>query len=197
MNLPKFHETFILKDKKREECEGQNEAELKFDNKENISKDDLKKIKKIFELNITPLYGNQEEALEKIEKGVDRRTELLKNKEDNIVGVLVYKTEPIDEFASLGILNACEIKSLFLNNSDKNSGKGLGSMLLKKVEDYIIARNKEKQTFDNIVVTVSNEKKDSIEFFIKKGFQKAETFNGIDKYRKGSEEFLFYKKIDR
>ncbi len=75
------------------------------------------------------------------------------------MGVLVYKTKPISEFKSLEISNACEIKSLFLNNSDKNSGKGLGNLLLKKVEDYIFEKNQEKQTFDNIVVTVSNEKK--------------------------------------
>ncbi len=38
-------------------------------------------------------------------------------------------------------------------------------------------------------------KKNFIEFFIKKGFQRKENFNGVDKYKKGSEEFLLYKKI--
>lgn len=50
---------------------------------------------------IAPIYGVQENALEKIRNGGDRKCQLLM-KDGEIVGVLVHKSEPNHEFTKWG-----------------------------------------------------------------------------------------------
>lgn len=125
----------------------------------------------LFNATIAPLYGDQQAALDKIAKGVDRVCELLMNG-GTPLGILVYKKEPVQEFAQHGAKNALEIKTLCLINAGNNSGRGLGSELVKRIEE--IAKN---SCFDSVAVTVSEEKQEVLGFFAKKGFIRAYVMN--------------------
>ncbi|KAJ6644333.1 hypothetical protein Bhyg_09300 [Pseudolycoriella hygida] len=84
---------------------------------------------------------------------------------DEMVGNLIYKTELSNEFQCHGIVNSLEVKSLYLFNADKNSGKGFGSLLFNRMMEI-----SDKYQAKSIHVTVSEEVPDSLEFFRKKGF---------------------------
>jgi hypothetical protein len=99
------------------------------------------------------------EALQKIVKGRDRECEVLVDKTSRkVLGILVYKTAPSMEYIQYGARNALELKTLFVVNPAKNSGKGIGSELENRINE--IAREK----FDNLQVTVSEEKKNLCNF---------------------------------
>ncbi len=121
-------------------------------------------VRTLFEEVIAPIYGDQKDALEKIGEGKDRACEVLVQAE-KINGIIVYKTRPTDEFAQYGAKNALELKTLFVVNASQNSGRGLGSKLLERVENAA-----KPAIFSSIVVTVSETKTESCEFFKKKQF---------------------------
>lgn len=139
---------------------------------------------------IAPVYGSQISSIEKIQKGKDRIGELLKSENGKVLGVLIFKTAPTNEFSNYNIKNACEIKTLFVTQAENNSKKGLGTLLLNRVEDYA-----KKNKMEYIIVTVSDKKADALKFFEKKGFLKASNYNGVNQYKIGDEEFLLFKKI--
>jgi ribosomal protein S18 acetylase RimI-like enzyme len=140
-------------------------------------------VEQYFRSVIEPLYGDQSKALEKIGAGKDRTCELLFDEQHDPEGMLVYKNAPTEEFACLGAQNALEIKTLFVINAGKNSGRGVGSQLLEKV----VSVAKELHC-SNLVVTVSEEKQESLAFFFKKGFFVTHTMQ--DKFKKGMEEYV-------
>jgi L-amino acid N-acyltransferase YncA len=144
------------------------------------------KAEKIFRQVLEPLYGDQTKALRQIHQNQDREGYLYLMDHEP-VGILVYKTKGSNEFANLGVENSLEIKTLFVINSEKNSGKGIGSDLLKRVENK--AR---EELFPSVHVTVSETKKDSLHFFSKKGFQIVQTWDG--KYVENTKEHLLNKK---
>jgi ribosomal protein S18 acetylase RimI-like enzyme len=135
-----------------------------------------------FEKVIKPLYGDQSNAINKILASADRTNKLLKVN-GKFIGILVFKSNTLNEFKGLGYDNVLEIKTLFLSNSDTNSGKGYASLLLREVQNEAL---KLKATY--IVVTVSENRNDSLEFFKRKGFQKVSVMN--DKYIEGVNELL-------
>ena len=140
----------------------------------------------IFNRVLEPLYGSQRKALCQIAEGKDRHCYLLYENEVP-AGVLVFKTIPSDEFSAFGVVNSVEVKSLFVDNSQKNSGKGLGSALLNKLHKEIEALEIPVQ---GMHVTVSESKDDSLAFFQKKGFQIAHVWEG--RYKTGVNEYLLY-----
>ncbi len=140
--------------------------------------------KKIFERVLVPLYGPQEKALQQIARGEDR-TGFLLYKDNNPLGVIVFKTVLSDEFREYGIKKSVEIKSLFVVDSDNNSGRGLGSALLNKVIEETQLRHLRPESFH---VTVSNTKQDSLIFFLKKGFDIKHAWMG--KYTPNIPEYL-------
>lgn len=79
------------------------------------------------------------------------------------------------------------MKTLFVVNPVLNSGKGIGSELENRVNK--IAQKK----FDTLQVTVSEAKKESLQFFMKKGWKLQESFP--NKYAEGITEFLLIKKV--
>lgn len=139
-------------------------------------------VKEIMDEVLTPLYGKQESALEKISKSIDREcvVMLVNNK---LVGLLIYKTNISDEFSKFDICSSIEIKTLFLKNSNNNSGKGFGSCLLNKALEYgkVVGAK-------SLSVTVSENKQESLAFFQRKGFKIVHTFSG--KYVAGVNEYL-------
>lgn len=150
-----------------------------------IRADQLRLLTDIFQRVIEPLYGPQRTAIEKMQRATDRTSWFLYER-TSPVGVLVYKTQLSDEFATFGVTRSCEIKSLFLIDSTQTSGKGLGSMLLERV--IAAARILGASCLN---VTVNDSKEDSVRFFKKKGFTvfKRET----SRFRAGSTElFLCY-----
>ncbi len=138
----------------------------------------------IFRRILTPLYGSQDKALEQIRAAFDRKCFLLFEGE-TAVGVLVFKTVLSNEFEEYGVRDSIEIKSLFLDQSVSNSGRGLGSVLVDKVKEEA---EKLKLGHEGLHVTVSETKKESLMFFMKKGFSIAHEWK--DKYQKGVTEYL-------
>lgn len=148
---------------------------------------DLEKFRvltEIFHRILTPLYGSQDKALEQIKEGKDRVCYLLYD-EETPVGVLVFKTVLSNEFAEFGITDSIEIKSLFLDHSANNSGKGLGSSLVDKLKTEVANL---KLGHKGIHVTVSETKEESLNFFKKKGFVISHAWK--DRYIRGVTEYL-------
>lgn len=146
---------------------------------------------------IAPLYGDQTDALRKIAARTDRTCEVLLRKisdvpnspnssdaSEQIVGILVYKSEPVQEFSSYGVQDALELKTLFVVNAGTQSGRGLGTTLVNRIIEVA-----QDVKFKAIVVTVSDEKQESQAFFKKKGFVEIASFNG--KYKEGVNEYIY------
>ena len=140
-------------------------------------------IKLYFEKMIQPYYGNQSKALKKIGKSNGRNCEVL-FREGKEIGLLVYKTKLNNEFTALDIEDSFEIKTLFVINPEKNSGKGVASTLLFRVTEEAL-----KMKAKSIIVTVSTGKHDAMKFFQDKGFEIFKIFK--NKYVKGYDEYLF------
>lgn len=144
-------------------------------------------VEKVFHSILDPLYGDQTKSLKKIADEKDRICELL-YENGQPQGILVYKTDLVQEYALLGIQDAFEIKTLFVIEAAKNSGKGIGSTLLERI--LAAARNTSAK---NVVVTVSESKPESLQFFLKKGFTVIHTSHG--KYTPGVDEYLLLKSM--
>lgn len=147
-------------------------------------------LSEIFNRILIPLYGNQDKAIAQIKESKDRKCYLL-YEGNTPSGVLAYKTIPSDEFAEFGVKNSIEIKSLFVDHSLQNSGRGLGSTLIDKLKDKV-AKMGSKLDFkpDGIHVTVSETKVESLSFFRKKGFDVAHAWKS--RYMLGVTEYLLY-----
>lgn len=141
-------------------------------------------LQKIFKEVLEPLYGSQEDALNKIHLGRDRKCFLLLAGETP-VGVLAFKTVLSNEFEKFGIKKSIEIKSLFVVDAGQNSGRGLGSALFNKAVEEVNALNIDPEAMH---VTVSETKKESLQFFLKKGFVKK--YFWVNKYQKNAKEYV-------
>jgi GNAT superfamily N-acetyltransferase len=135
-------------------------------------------VEQLFKEVITPLYGDQTDALRKIKEGTDRKCKLLYHL-DQPVGVIVYKTALSNEYEAYGIKNSLELKTLFVIDAKNNSGKGIGKQLVDKV--IKIAR---KLHASSIHVTVNEKVEESTVFFKKNRFViLASLTNGNDSSR--------------
>ncbi len=138
----------------------------------------------IFKRVLEPLYGSQAKAIEQIRESRDRKCFLL-YENDVPAGVIAFKTSVSDEFANLGVKNSIEVKSLFVDQSAQNSGRGLGSALVDKLKREVDLLG---IAYDSIHVTVSETKPESLMFFQKKGFTISHAWK--DRYKNGVTEFL-------
>lgn len=139
-------------------------------------------LKKAFENFIEPIYGDQKKFLEKIRIGEDRKCKLL-FLDEQIHGILVYKTKNSDEFKGLGAPKALEIKTLMLiRESKKYSGYMVAS--LYKEAALAAIENKAKC----IVATVSSALNASYNISKKFGFYIAHSWQ--NKISKNVDEFL-------
>ncbi|MCI0381628.1 MAG: hypothetical protein L0207_01040 [Chlamydiae bacterium] len=111
---------------------------------------------------IEPIYGDQSESLAKIKRGKDRICELMFSYE-NPVGLVVYKNKLQNEY---GLDRAMELKTLFLFNPEKNSGKGFGSSLFQRIDE--IAEEKGAKI---VYCTASSKVENSIKCALKNGFK--------------------------
>ncbi|NRA89718.1 MAG: hypothetical protein HRU43_01035 [Simkaniaceae bacterium] len=129
-------------------------------------------VKKIFKNFIEPVYGNQQNALEKIRVGEDRRCEVLYCNEQ-VEGILVYKSKNSDEYSDFGISNALELKTLILTQkSNKFSGLFV-SILYKQIGLAALEYHS-----SCIVSTVSSEKAEAFNVAKKLGFIKVHSLKG-------------------
>lgn len=136
-------------------------------------------LKKILE----PIYGNQKAAIRKIESDKDRYCELM-FKGNNPLGILIYKRELQCEY---GLRDGLELKTLFLLAPEKNSGKGFGSLLYKRIEE--VARNMKT---DIIFCTASEKSQKSMKCALKNGFQIIRFLNDLNSK---NQEYLLVKNI--
>lgn len=141
-------------------------------------------VTEIFNRVLQPLYGPQEKAIKQIRESTDRKC-LLLYEETLPVGVLVFKTVLSNEFEEFGVKNSIEIKSLFIDQSIQNSGRGLGSALIERLQKEVSDLH---LRHDGIHVTVSDKKQESLMFFRKKNFQIVHQWKG--KYQQDSIEYL-------
>ena len=110
---------------------------------------------------ISPLYGPQESAITKIKQHKDRTCEVMLVGH-NPVGFLVYKNNLQNE---LDIISGFELKTLALFSPEKNSRKGFGSLLYKRVDD--LAKEKHAKC---VFCTVNIEEESSYKCLLKNGF---------------------------
>lgn len=143
-------------------------------------------VTEIFHRILTPLYGSQEKAIQQIRESKDRKCFLLYEGEVP-AGVLVFKTVLSNEFSEFGITDSIEIKSLFVDFSAQNSGRGLGSALVDKLQEEVHLLG---LRHTGIHVTVSETKQESLAFFRKKGFDIAHKWK--DRYLLGVSEYLLF-----
>lgn len=136
----------------------------------------FKTVRNAFKKLLSPVYGDQTNALQKLKDGKDRSCEIMLNFE-NPVGILVYKNTLQNEY---GLMNALELKTLFLLNPQKNSGKGFGSTLFKRIDR--IAREMGSKI---VYCTASSKVAESIKCALKNGFE-------ISKILEENEEHTLY-----
>jgi WD40 repeat protein len=141
-------------------------------------------VTEIFNRVLQPLYGSQEKAIKQIQESTDRKCFLL-YEEALPVAVLVFKTVLSSEFEKFGVKDSIEIKSLFVDQSTQNSGRGLGSALIDRLQQEVSELG---LRHSGIHVTVSDKKQESLMFFRKKNFQIVHEWKG--KYQPDSVEFL-------
>jgi len=141
---------------------------------------EFKDVSEMFVDTISKWYGSQESALKKIGKSRDRLCELLLEN-DVPRGVIVFKKE-----LQNGDL---ECKTLSLLNPVRDSKKGYGSLLLKRLIDSAVSRSA-----SNIVLTV-NSKNSAKDFFLKSGFTVIEEQK--DKFKKGETEYTLSYSIEK
>ena len=145
----------------------------------------LKAVQKTFDSVLKPLYGSQTSALKKLFTGRDRKGRLACIN-DSPCGLIVYKLQPTDEYADVGVSNSLEIKSLFLIDAEKHSGKGLLQYVTQKA-------NATKA--NTLHVTVSELVPESLRFFYRNGFRLVRDFPG--KYIENVTEHLLAKSLDK
>lgn len=125
---------------------------------------------------IAPIYGSQEDPLAKIGRGSDRLCEMLYDA-DAPKALIVYKK-------ALNSRGALELKTLVVLKPTEDSGRGYGSMLIKRVQEVAQSR-----MADFIEVSVSSQKPEALAFFQKKQFTVDRTVPHC--YRQGlTETFL-------
>jgi WD40 repeat protein len=149
-----------------------------------VSPEKMEVVAEIFNRILEPLYGPQAKAISQIEASSDRKCFLLY--EGPVPrAVLVFKTVLSSEFAEFGVDDSIEVKSLFVDHSQQNSGRGLGSALVNKLKQEV---EKLGLPHKGIHVTVSETKQESLMFFRKKGFEVVHTWDG--RYIEGVKEHL-------
>ncbi len=111
---------------------------------------------------LKPIYGDQKKAVDKIKEGLDRTCEIMLNYE-NPIGIIVYKNSLQNEY---GLLQALELKSLFLFNPTRNSGHGFGSLLFQRIDQ--IAKEMSAKI---IYCTASSKVENSIKCAQKNGYK--------------------------
>lgn len=82
---------------------------------------------------LVPLYGDQASALHKIVHDAQRKCRLVYLHSEP-VGILVWKGRPSSEYAKLGVADSMEVKTFYLIDAEKHSGKGIASAML----DYLV-----------------------------------------------------------
>ena len=107
-------------------------------------------------------YGNQDEAITKIQHSEDRVCEVLVIDEEPL-GFIVYKTELQSEY---GIENSFEFKTLMLFDPMNQSGKGYGSILMERV--LVLAL---KLKAESVFCTCGLSNKKALKFFQKFDFK--------------------------
>lgn len=141
---------------------------------------------------LAPIYGEQESALRKIRFSEDRKCRVaypFGREDQEPVGLVVFKRNPTEEHAALGLRNSLEVKTLLLLEANRTSGHGFGTELLS----YVMSEAREAGA-RSVHVTVSDEVPQSIAFFLRRGFKNVTEWVG--KYKAGVSEFLFARAVE-
>ena len=130
---------------------------------------------------LKPIYGSQKKAMEEWWIGGGfKNTFIATVKREGVdccVGFLSLKDNPKKSYLKISTLVIAD---------EKSRGCGYGVYLLEKAEKFA----KERE-YSRMVVTVSEEKKDAISFFVRSGFVVIREILG--KYRPGIKEVILKK----
>ena len=130
---------------------------------------------------LKPIYGSQKKAMEEWRTGSGFKHTFIgtvrREGVEYCVGFLSLKDNPKKSYL--------KISTLVIADSE-NRGHGYGVYLLRKAEEFA-----KKRGYKKIIVTVSEEKKDAISFFVRSGFVVIREIMG--KYRAGVKEIILKK----
>lgn len=141
---------------------------------------------------LSPLYGDQSSAIQKLEKNKDRICELYYENEV-IRGLIIFKNHLSNEYAEYGIVNGFEEKTtlpiIFEDEVNRRRSLRFTTMLklLNRASDHAIAMN--AQSFFG---TVSGEKNGTLRLLFRLGFEEVAKFH--NKFKSGVTEHLIVHK---
>lgn len=127
---------------------------------------------------LEPLYGNQDKALEGWFEGKHNKKTFVATVDGEIAGLLCLKVRK----------GKITIKISTLLVLDRYQGKGVGCELLTFALEYASIN-----CFSEIKVTVSEEKPESLAFFLKHGFKINQVIEG--KYIPGINENILFREM--
>ncbi len=136
---------------------------LKYTTPYRLNRNWRRKFNRLFSNRLEPIYGSQERALDKMYSEKDRFSII--PYDDLMYGILCIKKDPQNEYIDYTHEEYIEIKSLFLLQ-DRFSGQGIASDMLD------IASNYSKFMSKPLLLSVNSKKKEALEFFTKKRFEK-------------------------
>ena len=139
-------------------------------------------VEEVFLEKIQPIYGKQQQALNKIKNGNDRICDFIVSN-DKPAGLIVYKKELSDELNDFGIRKGIEIKTIFLIEPKIKTAGQFIKLLLSRPATHL-----KKLNGLCIFGTISALKPDVLRVMCKLGFEPVKIFH--DKYIVGVDEYL-------
>lgn len=126
------------------------------------------RIEDCFNHQIAALYGDQSRMISRLKDGEDRKCELLLDRQSP-AGFVVYKTANQPNFSHYGVEDSFEIKNIHLFDPSREDQMDL---LCNRV--ILLAR---RQFAKNVHVLVTDCDKTALNYYQKKGFKVAHTWN--------------------
>ncbi len=149
-------------------------AQFRFDSLAECKKEELPRVKKIFEHVSTPIYGEQPKLWQDIESRTERKTEIL-CADGKSVACLIYKRALSQEYEHEGLQDALEVSFVSLYHPNSDSEKGYQAQLVRRIEE--VAREMRAKSIVYCLPEAHQER--FIEFerqdFAKKYVKKSET----------------------
>ena len=145
-----------------------------------VSIEHSQKLREIADNILAPIYGNQDKAFGEWHTGAGNKHAFVAlNENGQVAGLLSMKLSPEKPYLKISTLLVLEIYK----------GSGCASEMLEYSVEY--AR---KHGYKSILVTVSETKQESIDFFMKKGFIVIRSEK--DKYTVGITEHIMIKELE-
>lgn len=148
------------------------------------------KVADVFKTNVAERYGDQTEALAKIARSDDRQCMVLVDNKKEPLGLLVCKTTPNSEYATTGVKNSLEIRTILSLTKDETDSRRYIKKLLRQAEALAKVHNSQ-----SLHVTVSGKDNDMRRLLRDCDFRVK--YEWLGRYKTGVTEYLMSKSLDR